>query len=98
MHLRYSHVDGATEDSDEGEELQPQEHDASLALRGVTIARNVLYNSAPQFKLDLVSAAQDTGLLSALLQISQGGDETSKRPAVEALVWIGRARGKIPPA
>jgi hypothetical protein len=89
-------VDDAKEDSDEGEELQPQEHDASLTLRGVTIARNMLHNSAPQFKSDLVSAAQDTGLLAALLEIVQGGDEASKRPAAEALVWIGRARGQIP--
>ncbi|KAG9092103.1 hypothetical protein FRC06_000236 [Ceratobasidium sp. 370] len=90
--------DDAEEDSGEGEEEQPQEHDASLTLRGVTIARNMLYNSASQFKDELVNAAQDMGLLAALLETVKGGDGASKQLAAEALVWLGRARGQIPPA
>ncbi|KEP49400.1 microfilament motor [Rhizoctonia solani 123E] len=82
------------EADDEGESL---EHDASLTLRGVTIACNVLTKSSPQFKDDLLEASQETGLLGALLQTVQTGDDASKRPAAEALVWIGRARGQIPP-
>ncbi|KAF8604927.1 ARM repeat-containing protein [Ceratobasidium sp. AG-I] len=90
--------DDTQDDDDEGEDSPPQEHDSSLTLRGATIARNMLHNSAPEFKVDLISAAQETGLLAALLEIVQGEDETSKRSAAEALVWIGRARGQIPPA
>ena len=58
----------------------------------------MLHNSTPEFKDDLVSAAQETGLLTALLEIVQGEDENSKRSAAEALVWIGRVSGQIPPA
>ncbi|KAG9081770.1 hypothetical protein FS749_007397 [Ceratobasidium sp. UAMH 11750] len=90
--------DDAEEDSDEGEEEHPQEHDASLTLRGVTIARNMLNNSASQFKDELVNAAQDTGLLAALLETVKRGDGASKQLAAEALVWVGRAQGQIPPA
>ncbi|KAG8736656.1 hypothetical protein FRC10_009064 [Ceratobasidium sp. 414] len=90
--------DDTEEDSGEGEEEQPQEHDASLTLRGVTIARNMLCNSASQFKDELVTAVQDTGLLAALLENVKGGDGASKQLAAEALVWVGRARGQIPPA
>ncbi|KAG8793192.1 hypothetical protein FRC12_003563 [Ceratobasidium sp. 428] len=89
--------DDAQEDSGEGDEVQPQEHDASLTLRGVTIARHMLCNSAPEFKDELVKVAQDTGLLAALLDIVKVGDNSLKQPAAEALVWIGRARGQIPP-
>ncbi|KAG8695310.1 hypothetical protein FRC08_007901 [Ceratobasidium sp. 394] len=89
--------DDAEEDSDEGKEEQSQEHDASLTLRGVTIARNMLNNSASQFKDELVNAAQDTGLLAALLETVKG-DGASKQLAAEALVWVGRAQGQIPPA
>ncbi|KAG8705817.1 hypothetical protein FRC09_002743 [Ceratobasidium sp. 395] len=89
--------DDAQEDSGEGDEVQPQEHDASLTLRGVTIARHMLCNSAPEFKNELVKVAQDTGLLAALLEIVKVGDNSLKQPAAEALVWIGRARGQIPP-
>ncbi|KAB5591969.1 Unc-like protein [Ceratobasidium theobromae] len=89
-----------SEDEEENSESedQKQEHDASLTLRGVTIARNVLTHSASEFKTDLVDASQETGLLAALLETVQGGDEASKRPAAEALVWIGQARGQILPS
>ncbi|GAB1525697.1 unc-like protein [Rhizoctonia solani] len=80
---------------DEGEE-EPMEHDASLTLRGATIACNVLTRAPSHFKQDLVDASQETGLLGALLQTVQTGDDASKRPAAEALVWIGRAQGQIP--
>ncbi|CAE6406708.1 unnamed protein product [Rhizoctonia solani] len=87
------------EASEEGEEEgEPLEHDASLTLRGATIACNVLTNSSPQFKDDLLEASLETGLLGALLQTVQAGDDASKRPAAEALVWIGRAKGQIPPS
>ncbi|CAE6420060.1 unnamed protein product [Rhizoctonia solani] len=85
-------------DEDGEDEAEPLEHDASLALRGASIACNVLTKSSPQFKDDLVEASQETGLVEALLQTIQNGDDTSKRPAAEALVWIGRAKGQIPPA
>lgn len=87
-----------TEEDEEGEcETEPPEHDASLTLRGATIACNVLTKSSPQFRDDLLEASFETGLLGALLQTVQAGDDASKRPAAEALVWIGRARGQIPP-
>ncbi|CAE6459514.1 unnamed protein product [Rhizoctonia solani] len=85
------------QDSEGENEAEPLEHDASLTLRGVTIACNILTKASPQFKQDLVDASQETGLLEALLQTVQTGDDGSKRPAAEALVWIGRARGQIPP-
>ncbi|KAG8792274.1 hypothetical protein FRC12_006593 [Ceratobasidium sp. 428] len=90
--------DDVQEDAGEGEGVQPQEHDASLTLRGVTIARNMLCNSATEFKDELVKVAQDGGLLAALLDIVKTGDNALKQPAAEALVWIGRARGQIPPS
>jgi hypothetical protein len=86
------------EDEEENsEEEEKQAHDASLTLRGATIARNVLHNSESQFKNDLIEAIQESGLLGALLETVQGGDEASKQPAAEALVWVGRAGGQIPP-
>ncbi|KAH7338673.1 hypothetical protein B0J17DRAFT_658021 [Rhizoctonia solani] len=87
------------EPDEDGEEVgEPLEHDVSLTLRGATIACNVLTKSSPQFKDDLLEASIETGLLGALLQTVQAGDNASKRPAAEALVWIGRARGQIAPA
>ncbi|KDN43171.1 hypothetical protein RSAG8_06324, partial [Rhizoctonia solani AG-8 WAC10335] len=84
-----------TEPDEEGDdEGEPLEHDGSLTLRGATIAYNVLTNSSPRFKDDLLEASQETGLLGALLQTVQTGDDASKRPAAEALVWIRRARGQ----
>ncbi|QRV80171.1 unc-like protein [Ceratobasidium sp. AG-Ba] len=96
--LRYLNVDDVEEEATEGEETRAQEHDASLTLRGVTIARNVLCNSEPQHKDDIVNAVEDTGLLVALLKMVQQGDNNSKQPAAEALLWIGRAKGQIPSA
>ncbi|CAE6380965.1 unnamed protein product [Rhizoctonia solani] len=86
------------EDCEDDEETEPLEHDASLTLRGATIACNILTKASSHFKQDLIDASQETGLLGALLQTVQAGDDASKRPAAEALVWIGRARGQIPPA
>ncbi|CAE6533244.1 unnamed protein product [Rhizoctonia solani] len=84
-----------TEPDEEGDdEGEPLEHDGSLTLRGATIAYNVLTNSSPRFKDDLLEASQETGLLGALLQTVQTGDDAPKRPAAEALVWIRRARGQ----
>ncbi|KAG9121619.1 hypothetical protein FRC07_002361 [Ceratobasidium sp. 392] len=90
--------DDTQEDSEGGEEVQPQEHDASLTLRGVTIARNVMCNSASSSESELVAAAKDSGLLAALLNVVRAGDDALKQPAAEALVWMGRAQGQIPPA
>ncbi|CAE7218291.1 unnamed protein product [Rhizoctonia solani] len=88
----------AEPDEEGDDEAEPLDHDASLTLRGATIACNVLTKSSPQFKDNLLEASQETGLLVALLQTVQTGDDASKRPATEALMWIGRARGQIPPA